>query len=87
MRATSEDLGLSEGAAAQEVFVEYPPTVLVVAAELVRYGDANAGGWADVIAIFTSYPEARRQAVRLLGELGAVTKRTRVEAHRRLWPR
>ena len=73
MRATSEDVGLSEEAAAQESFVEYPPPLLVVAAELVRYGDAKAGGWADVIDIFTCYPEARRQAVRLLGELGAVT--------------
>jgi hypothetical protein len=41
----------------------------VVAAELVRYGDANADGWADVIDTFTMYSEARREAVRLLAEM------------------
>ena len=36
-----------------------------IAAELLRYGDANGDGWADVIDTLTMYPDMRRQVVRL----------------------
>lgn len=42
-----------------------------IAAELLRSGDANGDGWADVIDTFTIYPEARRKVVRLLAEIDA----------------
>jgi hypothetical protein len=33
---------------------------------LLRRGDANGDGWADVIDTLKMYPDARRQVVRLL---------------------
>ena len=42
-----------------------------IAAELLRYGDANGDGWADVIDIFTMHADVRRRAVRLLAEIDA----------------
>ena len=42
-----------------------------IAAELLRYGDANGDGWAEVIDTITMYPDARRQVVRLLAEIDA----------------
>jgi hypothetical protein len=38
-------------------------------AELLRYGDANGDGWADVIDTLSMYPDVRPQVVRLLGEI------------------
>ena len=32
-----------------------------IAAELLRYGDANGDGWADVIDTLTMYPDVRRR--------------------------
>ena len=40
-------------------------------AELLRYGDANGDGWADVIDALTRYPDVRRKVVRLLAEIDA----------------
>ncbi len=42
-----------------------------IVAELLRYGDANGDGWAEVIDTVTMYPNARRQVVRLLAEIDA----------------
>ena len=42
-----------------------------IAAELLRYGDANGDGWADVIDTHSMYPDVRRKAVRLLAEIDA----------------
>ena len=42
-----------------------------IAMELLRYGDANGDGWADVIDSLTMYPDARRKVVRLLAEIDA----------------
>ena len=42
-----------------------------IAQALLRYGDANGDGWADVIDTLTMYPDARRQVVRLLAEIDA----------------
>ena len=39
-----------------------------IAQQLLRYGDANGDGWADVIDTLTMYPDMRRQVVRLLAE-------------------
>jgi hypothetical protein len=40
-----------------------------VAQLLLRYGDANGDGWADLIDTLTMYPEVRRKVVRLLAEI------------------
>jgi hypothetical protein len=37
--------------------------------ELLRYGDVNGNGWADVIDTLTMHPDARRTVVRLLAEM------------------
>jgi hypothetical protein len=37
----------------------------------MRYRDENGQDWADIIDMLTMHPEARRQVVRLLGELEA----------------
>ena len=42
-----------------------------IAPELLRYGDANGENWANMVAIFTMYPDVRRKAVRLLAEMDA----------------
>jgi hypothetical protein len=39
----------------------------------MRYRPQNGQDWADIIDFLTMYPEARRQVVRLLGELEAST--------------
>jgi hypothetical protein len=36
----------------------------------MRYRDKNGQDWADIIDLLTMYPEARRSAVQILGELG-----------------
>ena len=41
------------------------------ASELLRYGDANGDGWADIIDTLTMYPNVRRKVVRLLAEIDA----------------
>jgi hypothetical protein len=40
-----------------------------ISSRLMRYRDQNGQGWADIIDFLTMYPDARRQAVRLLGEI------------------
>jgi hypothetical protein len=35
----------------------------------MRYRDGHGDDWADIIDMLTPHPEARRQVVRLLGEL------------------
>jgi hypothetical protein len=42
-----------------------------VSAELLRYGDANGDGWAEVIDTLSMYPDVRRKVVRLLAEMDA----------------
>ena len=42
-----------------------------IAQQLLRYGDANGDGWADVIDTLTMYPDARPTVVRLLAEINA----------------
>jgi hypothetical protein len=37
----------------------------------MRYRDENGQRWADVIDFLTMYPDARRQVVRMLGEIEA----------------
>jgi hypothetical protein len=44
-----------------------------IASRLMRYRDQNGQDWADIIDFLTMYPHARRQVVRLLGELEAST--------------
>jgi hypothetical protein len=36
-----------------------------IASRLMRYGDLNGQGWADVIDFLMMHPQARRQVVRL----------------------
>jgi hypothetical protein len=38
---------------------------------LMRYSDQNGRDWADLIDFLTMWPDARRQVVRLLGEIDA----------------
>jgi hypothetical protein len=44
-----------------------------IAQVLLRYGDANGDGWADVIDTLTMYPDVRRNVVRLLTEIDATS--------------
>ncbi len=44
-----------------------------IASRLMRYRDQNGQDWADIIDFLTMCPEARRRAVRALGELTAKT--------------
>ncbi len=43
-----------------------------IAQRLLRYGDANGDGWADLIDTLTMYPDVRRKVVRMLAEIDAV---------------
>jgi hypothetical protein len=38
-------------------------------AMLMRYRDPNGQDWADIIDLLTMYPDARREVVRVLGEI------------------
>jgi hypothetical protein len=38
---------------------------------LLRYRDERGDDWADIIDFLTMWPDARRQVVRLLGEIEA----------------
>ena len=49
----------------RRVLVLDQPDRDAIASELLRYGDANGDGWADVIDTLTMYPDARRKVVRL----------------------
>ena len=42
-----------------------------IASRLMRYRDQDGQDWADIIDFLTMYPDARRQVVRILGELEA----------------
>ena len=44
-----------------------------VSSQLLRYRYGHGDDWADIIDFLTMYPEARRRAVRALGELTAKT--------------
>jgi hypothetical protein len=37
----------------------------------MRYRDENGQDWADIIDFLTMHPDARRQVVRVLGEIAA----------------
>jgi hypothetical protein len=37
----------------------------------MRYRDKNGQDWADIIDFLTMYPDARREVVRVLGEIEA----------------
>ena len=40
-----------------------------ISSRLMRYHDETGDDWADIIDMLTMHPEARREIVRLLGEL------------------
>jgi hypothetical protein len=42
-----------------------------ISSRLMRHRDLNGQGWADIIDFLTMYPDARRQVVKLLGEIDA----------------
>ena len=42
-----------------------------IASQLLRYRDGHGDDWADIIDMLTMDPDARRQVVRLLGEIAA----------------
>ena len=46
-----------------------------ISSRLMRYRDERGDEWADIIDMLTMYPDARRKAVRLLGEIEAVERR------------
>jgi hypothetical protein len=46
-----------------------------IASDLLRYRDTRGDDWADIIDMRTMHPEARRKALRLLGEIEAVERR------------
>jgi hypothetical protein len=41
----------------------------------MRYSDQNCQDWADIIDFLTVSPEARRKALRMLGQIEAVEQR------------
>jgi len=43
----------------------------VVGTDRLRYRDQNDNDWADIIDMLTLHPEARRNVIRLLGEIDA----------------
>jgi hypothetical protein len=45
-----------------------------IAALLLRHGDANGDGWADVIDTLSMYPGVRCKVVRLLAEMDAASR-------------
>ena len=42
-----------------------------ISSRLMRYRDQNGQAWADIIDFLTIWPDARRQVVRVLGEIDA----------------
>jgi hypothetical protein len=42
-----------------------------IASHLMRYRDENGQDWEDIIDFLTMYPDARREVVRMLGEITA----------------
>jgi hypothetical protein len=42
-----------------------------ISSRLMRYRHQNGQRWADLIDLLTMWPDARRQVVRLLGEIEA----------------
>jgi hypothetical protein len=44
-----------------------------IASTLMRYRDENGQGWADIIDMLTTYPDARRKVVRSLNELRSLS--------------
>jgi hypothetical protein len=42
-----------------------------VASRLLRYRDRRGDDWADIIDMLTMDPDARRQVVRMIGEIDA----------------
>jgi hypothetical protein len=47
------------------------PDRAAISSGLLRYGDANGDGWADVIDTLTMHPDVRRTVVRMLAEMDA----------------
>ena len=48
-----------------------------IASSLMRCRDGRGADWADIIDILTMHPDARREVIRLLGELDAGDASTR----------
>jgi hypothetical protein len=71
LRAAMADLPPKSRDLLRRVLVRDDADRDTIAAELLRYGDANGDGWADVIDTLSMYPEVRRQAVRILAEMDA----------------
>jgi hypothetical protein len=46
-----------------------------VASELLHHRDERGDDWADIIYFLTMWPDARRQVVRILGEIEASNTR------------
>ena len=44
-----------------------------ISSQLMRYRDERGDDWADIIDMLTMHPEARRQVVRVLAEIDAVS--------------
>jgi hypothetical protein len=44
-----------------------------ISSQLLRYRDGRGDDWADIIDSLTMYPNARRQVVRVLAEIDAVS--------------
>jgi len=42
-----------------------------ISSRLMRYRDERGDAWADIIDVLTMHPEARRRAIRVLGEIDA----------------
>ena len=55
----------------RRVLIHDQPDRDAIASDLLRYRDGRADDWADIIDFLTMHPEARRQVVRLVGEIDA----------------
>jgi hypothetical protein len=42
-----------------------------IASKLLRYRDGHGDDWADIVDLLTMWPDARREVVRVLGEIQA----------------
>jgi hypothetical protein len=71
LRALLETLDPKTRDDLRHVLIRDQPDRDAISSRLMRYRDQNGQDWADIIDFLTMWPDARRQVVRLLGEIEA----------------
>jgi hypothetical protein len=69
LRALLETLGPQSRETLRRVLIHDQADRDAIASQLMRYRDQPGDAWADIIDMLTMHPEARRNVVRLLGEI------------------